>query len=79
MNMGTGHSRRTSLDHLIASLAIQEMFGIKLFLVHSAKTGAFEVTADGEAIFSKSATGVFPSKEESVVKMHELNIVNQTK
>jgi selT/selW/selH-like putative selenoprotein len=61
------------------SLAIQEEFGIKPLLVHSTKIGAFEVTADGETIFSKSATGVFPSHEEIVVKMHELNILNQTK
>ena len=48
------------------SLAIQEAFGIKPVLVHSTKIGAFEVTVDGETIFSKSATGAFPSKEEIV-------------
>jgi len=45
------------------SLAIQEAFGFKPLLVHSSKIGAFEVTADGESIFSKADTGVFPSKE----------------
>ena len=35
-------------------------------LVHSTRTGAFDVTADGEIIFSKYATGAFPSNEEIV-------------
>ncbi len=48
------------------SLAIQETFGIKPLLVHSTRTGAFDVTADGEIIFSKYATGTFPSNEEIV-------------
>lgn len=48
------------------SLAIQETFGIKPFLVHSTKTGVFEVITDGEVVFSKYVTGVFPSKEEII-------------
>ena len=43
--------------------AIQETLGIEAVLVHSPKTGAFEVVADGDVVFSKSATGVFPTKE----------------
>jgi selT/selW/selH-like putative selenoprotein len=48
------------------SLAIREAFGSKPLLVHSTRTGAFEVTADGETIFSKYTTGTFPSHEEIV-------------
>jgi len=35
-------------------------------LVHSTKSGAFEIIADGEVVYSKSATGAFPSKEEII-------------
>jgi selT/selW/selH-like putative selenoprotein len=48
------------------AFAIQEALGIKSVLVHSTKTGAFEVIVDGEVVFSKSVTGVFPSKEEII-------------
>jgi selT/selW/selH-like putative selenoprotein len=48
------------------SLAIQEAFGVKSFLVHSPAIGAFKVIVDGETIYSKSASGVFPSKGEII-------------
>lgn len=48
------------------ALAIREALGINSLLVHSTKAGAFEVIADGEVVFSKSATGSFPSKEEII-------------
>lgn len=50
----------------VLSLAIQEALGIKSVLVHSTKSGAFEVIADGEVVYSKSATGAFPSKKEII-------------
>jgi selT/selW/selH-like putative selenoprotein len=48
------------------SLAIQAAFGVKPVLVHSTESGAFTVIADGETVFSKSVSGVFPSKEEII-------------
>ncbi len=50
----------------VFAIAIQEALGIKSTLVHSSKTGAFEVIANGEVVFSKTATGAFPSKEEII-------------
>jgi selT/selW/selH-like putative selenoprotein len=50
----------------VFSIAIQEALGIKSVLVHSTKSGAFEIIADGEVVYSKSATGAFPSKEEII-------------
>jgi len=46
------------------SLAIHEALGIRPLLVHSAVSGAFTVIADGEIVYAKSVSGVFPSKEE---------------
>lgn len=48
------------------SLAIQEAFSVKSLLVHSSESGAFRVIVDGETIYSKSVTGVFPKKEEII-------------
>jgi selT/selW/selH-like putative selenoprotein len=48
------------------SMAIWAAFGIRPLLVHSTRTGAFEVTVDEETIFSKLTTGVFPLHEELV-------------
>lgn len=50
----------------VFSWAIQEALGIKTVLVHSTKSGAFEVIADGEVVYSKLVTGVFPSNEEVI-------------
>lgn len=48
------------------SMAIYEAFGVKSLLVHSSEIGVFKVIVDGETIYSKSVSGVFPSKEEIV-------------
>ena len=50
----------------VFAIAIQQALGIRSVLVHSSKTGAFEIIADGEVVYSKTATGAFPSKEEII-------------
>jgi len=50
----------------VFAFTIQEALGIQSALVHSSKTGVFEVIANGEVVFSKTATGAFPSKEEII-------------
>jgi selT/selW/selH-like putative selenoprotein len=45
------------------ALAIREALGIDSRLVHSARSGAFELIVDGEVLFSKLRSGSFPSQE----------------
>jgi selT/selW/selH-like putative selenoprotein len=40
--------------------AIEKETGVKSELVHSREIGAFEVTVNGDLIFSKKAAGRFP-------------------
>ncbi len=46
------------------AMAIQQTIGVVPVLVHSNRSGAFEVRADGEILFSKLRSGSFPTKEE---------------
>ena len=48
------------------AMAIRQAFGIDPILVHSTRTGAFEVSADGETISSKLASGKFPAHDAVV-------------
>ncbi len=48
------------------ALAIERTLGLPVILVHSRTSGAFEVRADGETVFSKSVAGVFPSRDEII-------------
>ena len=43
------------------ALEIRQAFSIDSILIHSTKMGAFEVSADGEVIYSKLGSGVFPA------------------
>lgn len=43
--------------------SIEEATGIKVLLIHSRVTGAFEVRAGEETIYSKMASGHFPDYE----------------
>ena len=47
---------------IAASLAlmVERATGIKAVLIHSPEMGALEVRADGELIFSKIESGLFP-------------------
>ena len=47
---------------------IKKIFGIEPELI-SSSGGVFEVTKDGELIFSKRATGRFPETEEILAKL----------
>jgi selT/selW/selH-like putative selenoprotein len=47
-------------------MAIRESFGVTSTLVHSKEIGAFKVIADGETVYSKAATGVFPTHQEII-------------
>lgn len=48
------------------SMALQREFGIKAELIHSHDPGSFEVIADGELIFSKKTSGLFPESAEII-------------
>ena len=50
----------------VLSLAIYEALGIKPVLVNSKETCALAVIVDGETIFSKTASGFFPTKEQII-------------
>jgi selT/selW/selH-like putative selenoprotein len=58
---------------LAASLAmsIKAATGLTSELVHSRDSGAFEVTLDGENLFSKKTTGQFPDHGEIVAAIRK--------
>ena len=59
-------------------VAIKEEFGISLKYIKSGG-GVFEVVANGKLIFSKKATGRFPSNEEVIGKLKSViwNAINR--
>ncbi|MCL5022738.1 MAG: Rdx family protein [Nitrospirae bacterium] len=48
------------------AIAIEKAIGLKPVLVHSREAGAFEVSVDGEVVFSKRTSGVFPNPSEII-------------
>lgn len=61
---------------IAASMAIvvKGATGIETDLVASSQMGAFEVSLDGELIFSKVKTSKFPDKEEILKLINERGI-----
>lgn len=51
--------------------AIQDRFGVEPE-VRPGNVGAFDVTVDGELIFSKYQTGRFPRRQEIISALQEL-------
>ncbi len=50
----------------VLGLNLQQAVGVKVDLVPSKRSGAFEVNADGDIIFSKLRSGSFPTAEQII-------------
>ncbi len=48
------------------AMAVERALGLRAALIHSVETGAFEVKADGEVVFSKKNSGRFPLHPEII-------------
>ncbi len=61
------------------AMAIEKAINIKAVLVHSRDMGALEVRADGELIFSKKESGIFPDHSEIVEMLRAREMIKAKK